>query len=133
MAESINHKKSFVVDASFVLSYLLPDERSAKSEKIFEGYEDKSIKLVSIWLLPFEVINSLTSAVKSKRVNLETARILIDAFLKLSIPLNPVDFQDCFNLSQKTGLTVYEASYLALAQSKHVSVLTLDNKLKKFV
>jgi len=45
------------------------------------------------------------------------------------ISLCPVDAPACFALAQKTGLTAYDASYLWLAKTQAIPLITLDRKL----
>ncbi|MBM3209521.1 type II toxin-antitoxin system VapC family toxin [Candidatus Shapirobacteria bacterium] len=129
MAENTNQ---FVVDASFVLAYLLPDEESASVDKVFRRYAAGEVNLSSSELLPFEVLNGLRTAVLQKRVDERIARKLEQAFLALEINLEPTDFGKCFALALKKNLTLYDASYLLLSQEKKTKLLTIDKNLQKF-
>jgi len=122
--------KSVVVDASFILAYLLPDEQFPADE-ILKQFKSGKLKFISVKLLPFEVLNSLKSALKSKRINHRQAKILINRFFKLGINLIKVDFAAVFGLAVKHSLTVYDAGYLWLAKNKKVKLQTLDKQLKK--
>ena len=55
--------KTVAVDASFILAYLLPDEKTP-DEKLFAQHNDGEIQFISTYLLPFEVLNSLKCAFK---------------------------------------------------------------------
>ena len=57
MGEDINGE--VVVDASFILAFLLPDERVEQVDEIFYLYETGKITLFSTKLLPFEILNGL--------------------------------------------------------------------------
>jgi len=111
-------ESEFVVDASFVLAYLLPDEKAGLTDEFFGRYANGEIKLVSCPLLPFEVLNGLRAAVLKKRLGAEVAEKLGQAFLALEIELEPIDFADCFTLALNKKLSVYDASYLLLGQEK---------------
>ncbi|MBM3283678.1 type II toxin-antitoxin system VapC family toxin [Candidatus Gottesmanbacteria bacterium] len=122
--------KELVVDASFVLSYLLPDEKSGRADKVFARYAAGEISLISCPLLPFEVLNGLRSAIIKKRLDSETAEKLAEAFLLLDISVKPVDYFACWCLSLDKHLSLYDASYLLLARQNKVKLLTTDSNLE---
>ena len=67
MAESTN--RQFVVDASFVLAILLPDENVKALDNTLDLYAQGKIGFFSTHILPFEVLNGIRSAVLRKRIN----------------------------------------------------------------
>ena len=123
--------KSIVVDASFILAFLLPDE-AFFAEAVFDQLEKGEIQFFSTQLLPFEVLNSIKVAIKRKRLAINLANRLVRKFFELKIELLPVNYQESFSLAIKENLTVYDAGYLWLAKSKKVKLQTLDQQLKKF-
>lgn len=122
--------KTAAVDASFILAYLLPDEKTP-DEKIFAGHNAGEIQFISVYLLPFEVLNSLKCAVRQKRLSKFLAKGMMERFFDLEIELLPVEFGEVFELAEKKNLTVYDASYLWMARNKKVKLQTLDKQLKK--
>ena len=128
MAESI---KTLVVDASFVLSFLLPDEEKPESDQVFTDYKEGRIRLISSPILPFEVLNALKTAVKQKRIEKSRGEILGQSFLKLHIYLERMEYAEIFVLALKHDITVYDASYLFVAQKLDVSLRTFDKALQK--
>ena len=125
--------KSSVVDASYMLAFLLPDERTEEvtdtfAEIFFEGHE-----LISTNLLPFEVLNGLKTAVLRKRLDSTLAGRLAKEFFKLEIALRDIDFEETLTTAVKKGLTVYDAGYIVLARSEHSALLSLDHHLQKLV
>lgn len=121
--------KTFCVDASFVLSFLLPDETARNADDVIDQYSNGDINLFSTLLLPFEVLNGLKTAVKRKRITKKLAGKLALDFLNLEIPLESVDFVKAFDLSQRRDLTVYDASYVLCSKMHNATLLTLDKKL----
>lgn len=121
--------KIFVIDASFMLAFLLPDERIEQVEEVFKQYSQGKVNLIASKILPFEVINSLKYAIP-KRINPQSAKLLIEDFLKYKIEFEEIDFQDVLDLSLNKNLSIYDASYLHLAQANNLLLLTLDKKLK---
>lgn len=123
----------FIIDASFVLAFLLPDERQTEAIEIFDQYTSGKIELIAPNLLPYEIINGLKGAVLRKRINFQTTTKLIEQFLELIIPTRDIDLEKVLEISVKKDLSVYDASYLWLAQVNKVPLLTLDQKLRKLV
>ena len=128
MAASIN---TFVVDASFILAGLFPDELSPGSDTVIEKYLDKEIELISSLIFEFEVLNGLRAAQLSRRIGESLCLDLAERFLKLEIKCWDIDPYETLKLSLETKLTVYDASYVYLAKSKAVPLLTLDRKMKR--
>ncbi len=121
--------KIYTIDASFMLAFLLPDEQSEQVKVIFDQYLQGRVNFIAPLILPFEVTNSLKNAIP-KRIAQRNAIIIIKDFLKLRIELIETDLEKVFDLSLTNGLSVYDASYLYLAQNNNVPLLTLDKKLK---
>lgn len=120
-----------VVDASFLLAYLLPDEEISLVEDIMDRFKQKKVTLLSTYLLPFEVINTLKSVVLRKRVSSDLVYRLATDFLKMKIILEKTDFLEAILLAEKENLSVYDASYVWLARELHIPILTLDRRMKK--
>ena len=128
MAVSI---KSFVVDASFVLSSLLPDEESPSADKYIRRHINGDIELISSRIFEFEVFNGFRSAILKKRITKEDTLRLSEKFLKLGIKYEDADIHEAFLVALKENLSVYDASYVYLARLKRISLLTLDSRLKR--
>lgn len=128
MAE--NSTNSFVIDSSFILAYLLPDENSTNVQQFFDRFKIEKISLLAPCILPFEVFNGLQTAVLQKRIKLHLAEKLGKKFLMIPIELVDLDFITTLILADKYKLTFYDASYLYLSKQKRASLLSLDKKLK---
>ncbi|KKQ36964.1 MAG: PilT protein domain protein [Candidatus Woesebacteria bacterium GW2011_GWA1_37_7] len=131
MAVSIETSEKFVVDASFVLSYLLPDEENEYVKGLFLDYQKRKIDFISASLLPYEVVNGVKSAVIRERMGTAQAKSLIREFLKLDFALEKINEIEIFSLAISHDISIYDASYLCLAKSEKISLLTLDEKLRK--
>ena len=64
---NIDNPKEYVVDASFVLNYLFPDEKDRNIDLMFSRFEKNEIVFLSSYLLSFEIINGLRSAIVHQR------------------------------------------------------------------
>ena len=122
---------TFVIDASFLLSALLPDEHIKKVDTMFTKFALHKVVFKSSYLLPFEVINSIKIAMIRKRIGAGDAKDLVELFLGWDITYEEVNFREIFDLALEKGITVYDASYLWLAKSMKVKFLTLDENLQK--
>lgn len=125
--------KEYTVDASFVLSFLLPDEDYQNIDEFFNQYKAGIIELLSTPLLPFEVVNGLKLAVVRKRIDTKYAKSRMKEFFNYQIKLRGVDFFDVFELAKKHNLTVYDACYLHLARGNKTQLLTHDKALQKLI
>lgn len=124
--------EDFIVDSSFVLATLLPDENLAFSTEVFNNFSVGKISLTSTFLLPFEITNALGVAILRKRLQEDEAVEILDKFLNMNIPLEEVNFSGVFKLAQKEALTIYDAAYLWLARKRDIKLLSLDKHLKRY-
>lgn len=125
----VNIKSLFVIDASFVLAFLL-DEGNVGVESIFEKQALGEIHFISPSLLKYEVGNSLRSKFLRKKIEKEKVQKLYQSFLAIKIKEENLDYYSVLNLAMEKNLTFHDASYLYLAQKNKVSLLTLDHSLK---
>lgn len=125
----VENTKKYVVDSSFVLAFLLPDEFNKEVDDLFKKYSDGKVSFISTNLLNYEVGNSLKSAVLQKRVGESTANELFTSFLLLKILLYEPNQLLTFQNSVKNNLSYYDASYVQLAKQKKSKLLTLDKRL----
>ena len=114
--------KRIVVDTSYVLSWLLPDEKSPKSTKE---------QLVAPELLVYEVINALKTSVRCKRIADDIAKQLLHEFESWNVQYFKIDNESVLNLAITEGLSGYDASYVYLAKKIKCKLLTWDKKLRK--
>lgn len=122
--------RSVVIDASAVLSTLLPDENpSPIIKKCFREFAEGETTITAPALLPFEVANSLWSAVRQKRLIENIARKLLQQFLDLEIPYKSVDFMIALQIAREHRLSVYDATYIQVALKENSELISLDQNL----
>jgi len=131
MDESIDIPEIAVVDASFLLSFFLPDEENNTSSVVMDAYAKDAIRLLSSPLLPFEVSNGLYMAVRRKRILPEHAGIMVEKMLAYDIEFLPIQFSKVLQLATEKKTTIYDASYLWIAITKNLPLLTLDKTLSR--
>jgi len=84
----------------------------------------------------YEVLNALWKESNVlKKISSREAENLVDVFAQLLRYLNTIDVKEVegrvFRTAMETGLTVYDASYLVLAQRENLTLVTEDAKLRK--
>ncbi len=121
-------KKTYVIDASFALAFLL-SEKNLEVDKVFSEYKNNKFVLISNDLLNYEVGNALRTAVLRKRLNNKKAQELFQAFVAFEIKEENVDFLATLGLAVNRKISFYDASYLYLAKKLKTKLLTLDSSL----
>lgn len=120
----------YVLDATFALAALLPDEAHIKEvDHVFEEYVSGACRFSTTPLLPFEVGNGLIMAARRKRITHETACTLYSSFLRFRFEYHDVDYGEVALLAIAKDITVSDASYVWLAQKEKIQLLTLDKKI----
>jgi predicted nucleic acid-binding protein len=84
-------------------------------------------------LWPLEIANGLEMAVRRKRFTVPDREETLSVFRRLPINIQAVqreqDWGIVLGLASRHRLTVYDASYLALALEKKLPLATLDEEL----
>ena len=113
-----------VLDASVLGALIFGEPRAKEVLSLLEGAE-----LYAPPLLAYE----LTSVARKKALKYPQLRERISEALEISLSLNinwtEVDHLEVLRLALETGLTTYDASYLYLARSLGVPLLTFDGRL----
>lgn len=126
----MEESNTYVIDSSYTLAYLLPDEDVLEVQQFFNRLKVQGSKLISSPLLFFEVFNGLKTAIMRKRIKANLAKELGRKFLQIPIELLEIDFVKVLAMADKYNLTFYDAIYLYSSKSQHIPLLTLDTKLK---
>ena len=124
--------KAFVVDASTSLKWIFSDEENALiARKILYNYLEKKITLVapSLWL--YEVSNGINSAQLSGRISFKKAQNLLSLIMRAKPHLFSIEstISKCLFNSNKYKISVYDSSYITLAQENEVGLISSDRKL----
>jgi len=126
--------KTVVVDASVVLRWFLPDEEcGVKALALLESYVREEIRMVVPSLLGFEVLNGLLIASRRGRLEIGTALQAYRGFQALGIEVADMgaDGPEILRIGAQTGLTAYDAAYIALARREKADQLTNDARLSQ--
>lgn len=125
--------KSVVVDASVVLAWILPDESiSPAANKLYQNFAEGKFSLVAPHLLYYEVLNGIKSAVVQHRLDKNLFVESVHQFNHLDVRLeSQPEGEDIVILALNLGLSVYDATYIALSQKLNATFYTTDQKLAK--
>lgn len=115
---------TLVVDASAIAAMVFGEAEGRTIAAHIEGET-----LVAPTLIDYELINvAVKRARQNPRLSVEIA-ISLGAALHLPLSRVPVPGLDVLVLATEIGLTAYDASYLWLARSRDLELVTLDKKL----
>jgi len=120
-----------VVDASVALAWAMPDEQGELEAEVLRAHQERRIGLLAPSVWEYEVANALRSAVRRGRVAQDSGYELLATLLGMGIAFT--GFADlsrrAWQLALSGPLTVYGASYVALAEARGCDLYTCDAKL----
>ena len=121
------------MDASVIAKWVLPGEPYQENAvKLKEDHVSRIVSLSAPAFITSEVANALWRAVKLGRIIEEDAQEALKALNDMRIELHESDWiqvSQGLSIACKLDLTIYDASYLFLANETKAQVVTADNKL----
>ena len=120
--------RTVVVDASVVLKWQLDDEEHISQAVALRDdfYAIGTIKAIAPYLLIYEVINGIVTAIRRKRLASDKAHEVMDNLIELGVELKGVESGRILGLALEHNLSAYDAAYLALAESEGCELWTGD-------
>ena len=122
---------SLVLDSSVTLAWIYSDETTEAIRLLFDTLADDGAVVPRLWRL--EVANSLTVAVRRRRIDADFRRAALADLALLDIRTDPdtdtYAWTGTLGLADRFRLTVYDAAYLELAQRSGLPLATLDEAL----
>lgn len=115
-----------VVDCSYAMAMVMPDERRPNSLSLAE---ESRLVAPSIWI--YEVANALVMAVRRRRLRAEQAAMLSQRIEGYGIDIDHADtgVHQRWVAAQSHDLSAYDAAYLDLALRRRWGLATLDTRL----
>ena len=122
---------SLIIDSSITLAWYFIDEQTAASRAVLKQVVENGAIVPTLWR--FEVANALQMAIRRKRIDIGFRERALAHLGKLEIAVDSESDAQAWSaslkLSERHGLTVYDAAYLELAQRRRLSLATLDAAL----
>ena len=120
-----------VVDASVAFKWLVREEHTDKALAILRVWDSQDIRPSAPYLMPFEVANALHRRITQGELSVEAAADLIGSLLSSRLELHqpPNLHRRALELAgQLKQGAVYDAHYLALAESLDCELWTADQR-----
>jgi len=124
--------KRAVIDASVILKwYLLDEVHGENALALLYEYVAGRLEILAPSLATYEVMNGLVIAGRRARFEEDAIATSIDSFMSLGIRFYDVSlFADkLIYYSLRYDRSVYDASYLSLADQEGVDMITADQRL----
>ncbi len=120
---------SIVIDSSYALACVMPDEQRPRS---MADVLRQPLAAPSIW--PIEVASATLNSLRRRRLDLDTARAICQHFGQMSIQfVAPASAEPLRHLEEALAhaLTPYDALYIDLALALRCPLATQDTALAK--
>ena len=121
--------KLIVVDASVVVKWFVEEDFSKDADRIRNDYLNQLIDIAVPSLLRYEVLNALRYSYAFGEDELKEIGKVLDDYQFLTIPLKEEYLDETIRRALKHGITIYDASYIAIGDVRNCKVYTADNKL----
>lgn len=120
-----------VLDCSAVLAWFFEDERDADALRLIDALGSVRAHVPSLW--PYEIANVMLVAERRGRLKAASITEGLDAIEALDIVIEPGKMieRELIELARQNNLSVYDASYLALALHLKLPLATRDKALKR--
>lgn len=124
--------KRLVVDASVILKWYLADEvHGEKALALLKQHAIGELEILAPTLLTYELMNGLVIAGRRARIDENAVSLSLKGFLNLGIQFYDLNYfaDKVFLYARLYGRSVYDSSYLALAELERVDFITADERL----
>lgn len=120
-----------VVDTSFIIAVLVDEEHTAFARAAFTTLVSEG--MTAPGLLAWEIASVLQKKVRQKRISPAERAALVEGFEDFAIGLRSApelaELGPLLELSDRHGLTAYDAAYLLLAMEEGAGLASLDDDL----
>ena len=122
---------SLVLDSSMTLAWYFEDEQTSAAMEVLREVAANGAVVPSLWRL--EVANGLQVALKRKRISAAYRDVSLNDLGSLAISIDAETDRHAWTatlrLSDRFGLTMYDAAYLELSGRLGLPLATLDAQL----
>ncbi len=124
---------SVVIDASLTLTWCFEDEVTPTTDVVLDHVSETGAVVPGLWRI--EVANAFQSALRRKRISREYRDECLARLAALPVTVDAdtdtYAWTTTLRLAESFGLTVYDATYLELAQRRGLALATLDRELRE--
>lgn len=119
-----------VSDASVALKWFHEEgeEDVGPARALVDAYAARTISLSILDLTPYEIGNAL---IRGRRLGPEPVSVVLEALSEICPALHPTveEQRDAAALAARSGLTYYDAAYVAVARARNARLATHDTEL----
>ena len=115
-----------VVDASVLAAFAFNEPRAGEAAELIEGFN-----LYAPELLPYELCSVARAKSSQSRSHAAQISAAMEVALSIDMTLVKVPLTELLALALETGLTVYDAAYLELAERRTLALACKDGPLRK--
>ena len=123
---------SFVIDASVTMTWYFEDEATQATKELLDAAARDGAVAPPLWRI--EVANAFQSSIRRKRIDRSYRDASLADLALLPIAIDRESdvhiWTATLGLSDRFGLTIYDACYLELAQRRNLPLATLDQELR---
>ena len=124
--------KRVVLDASVILKwYLLDEAHGTQALALLQQCAAGKLEILAPSLLTYELMNGLVIAGRRARLDQSTISLSFSGFMNLGIRFYDISFfaDKVLQYCRFYGRSVYDSSYMALAEQEGVDLITADERL----
>lgn len=118
-----------VVDSSVVVKWFIEEEYSNDALKLRDDYVARKVDIAVPELLPYEVLNSLRYNPNFGLKELKSIGQALEEYDFWTFPLRGELIESAIEIAVRSGITIYDASYVSLSQLRSWVAYTADSKL----
>ena len=124
----------FVADASVAIAWVHPAQATAATQALLQSIRGgTAIHVPALW--PLEVANALLVLTRRKKLTEEERRMALGWVQRLPVTIDhemsSIAFGRLSELASDHGLSVYDATYLELAQRRSLPLACKDGQLRQ--
>ncbi len=120
-----------VVDASVVVKWFVEEEGSERALRLRDRYIDGEIELIAPELITFEVLNALRYKGLFTEEEMAQIQEALEAYAFSLYSLSGDYARKTLEVAFRNDITVYDASYVALAVVRETHLYTADEELRR--
>ncbi|TCZ57181.1 type II toxin-antitoxin system VapC family toxin [Roseicella aquatilis] len=122
-----------VLDASFILAYVMPDEATPPSAQSLVEAVEAGLVVPALWWI--EIGHTAMLAVRNGRITEAERRDGLARLARLDIETDTEGYRAAWTaatvLAERHRLSLYDATYLELAMRRGASLATLDGAMRR--